>query len=75
MTNHEPTCAKCGTAMEAGFLLDHQAHASGTQSAWIDGAPERSFWTGLKLKGHQRLPVTTYRCPKCGFLESYAPPV
>lgn len=61
--------------MEAGFLLDHQAHASGTQSAWIDGAPERSIWTGIKLKGHQRLPVTTYRCPKCGFLESYAPPV
>ena len=60
--------------MEAGFVLDHQAHAYGTQSAWIEGAPERAFWTGVKLKGRQRLPVTTYRCPKCGFLESYAPP-
>jgi hypothetical protein len=44
------------------------------QSAWIDGAPEPSFWSGLKLKGHQRLPVTTYRCSACGYLESYAPP-
>jgi hypothetical protein len=43
--------------MEAGFVLDHQAHATGTQSAWIDGAPEPSFWTGVKLKGHQRLAV------------------
>ena len=74
MTDREPTCAKCGKAMEAGFVLDHQAHATGTQSAWIDGAPEPSFWTGVKLKGHQRMPVTTYRCPGCGFLESYAPP-
>ena len=77
MTDREPTCAECGKAMEAGFvldLLDHQTHGSGTQSAWIDGAPEPSFWTGVKLKGHQRLPVTTYRCPGCGYLESYAPP-
>ena len=27
----------------------------------------------VKLKGHQRLPVTTYRCGACGYLESYAP--
>lgn len=73
MTDRKPTCAKCGKAMEAGFVLGH-AHGTGTQSAWIDGAPEPSFWTGVKLKGHQRLPVTTYRCPGCGFLESYAPP-
>ena len=74
MTDREPTCAKCGKAMEAGFVLDHEGHRAGTQSAWIDGAPEPSFWTGVKLKEHQRLPVTTYRCPGCGFLESYAPP-
>ena len=61
--------------MEAGFLLDHQAHAPMTQSAWIDGAPEPSFWTGVQLKGHQRLPVTTDRAPGCGLLESYASPI
>ena len=75
MKNREPTCAKCGSSMEAGFVLDHhEGHNSGTQSAWIEGAPEPSFWTGVKLKGHQRLPVTTYRCSACGYLESYAPP-
>jgi hypothetical protein len=60
--------------MEAGFVLD-QAHGAVAQSSWVDGPPERSIWTGLKLKGHQRLPVTTYRCTACGYLESYAPPV
>ena len=73
MTDREPTCAKCGKAMEAGFVLGYD-HGTRTQSAWIHGAPEPSFWTGVKLKGHQRLPVTTYRCTGCGFLESYAPP-
>ena len=73
MPDLEPTCAKCGKTMEAGFVLD-QTYGANTQSAWIEGAPERSFWTGVKLKGHQRLPVTTYRCPACGYLESYAAP-
>jgi len=72
--HREPTCAKCGAAMEAGFVLDHTNGGVMTQSAWIDGAPEPSFWTGVKVKDHQRLPVTTYRCGACGYLESYAPP-
>ena len=74
MKNREPTCGKCGSGMEAGYVLDHEGHRTGTQSAWIEGAPEPSFWTGVKQKGHQRLPVTTYRCSACGYLESYAPP-
>ncbi len=65
-------CAKCGRTMEPGFVLD-LTHGGMAQSAWVDGAPEPSFWTGIKLKGHERLPVTTYRCPHCGYLESYAP--
>jgi hypothetical protein len=40
--------------MEAGFVLDHQAYATGTENAWIDGAPEPSFWTGVKLKEQPR---------------------
>jgi len=59
--------------MERGYVLE-QTDSAMAQSAWIDGAPERSFWMGLKLKGHQRLPVVTNRCPKCGYLESYALP-
>ena len=39
---------------------------------WVEGEPQYSIWTGLKLRGKERLPVTTYRCSRCGFLESYA---
>jgi hypothetical protein len=73
MSTHEPACPTCSTAMEAGFVVD-QTYGAVAQSAWVDGVPERSIWTGVKLKGHQRLPVTTFRCPACGYLESYAPP-
>lgn len=66
-------CQKCDARMEPGYVLD-QTYGEMAQSAWVEGMPERSFWTGLKLKGRQRLPVTTYRCQKCGYLESYAPP-
>jgi hypothetical protein len=58
--------------MDEGFILDN-TYGARVQSEWIDGPPERSRWTGVKLKGKEHLPVTTYRCPRCGYLESYAP--
>ena len=43
-------------------------------SQWVAGEPETSWWMGggLKLRGKEQLPVTTYRCRRCGYLESYA---
>ena len=59
--------------METGYLVDTM-YGQGTASTpkWVVGEPERSIWTGLKLRGKPRLAVTTYRCRQCGFLESYA---
>ena len=69
-----PTCPKCAAAMESGFIID-KGMPSGSVSApeWAEGVPEPSFWTGLKLGGRERHAVTTFRCPACGYLESYAP--
>jgi hypothetical protein len=66
-----PKCAKCGTLMEEGFILD-STYGGRDQSTWIQGPPEFGRWTGVKVRGRVMLPVTTYRCPKCGYLESYA---
>ena len=57
--------------MEDGFVLDH-THGGRVQSGWVEGKPERSIWIGIKLKGREQMPITTYRCPQCGYLESYA---
>jgi hypothetical protein len=57
--------------MEPGFVID-RAHAnSPTLSEWVQGHPEKG-WLGLKLRGKLRLPVMTYRCDRCGLLQSVA---
>lgn len=64
-------CPKCEGAMGAGFVLD-ATYGANTVGTWIEGAPVKSIWTGLKLRGRRRLPIETWRCTRCGFLESYA---
>ena len=58
--------------MEQGFVADKAAYSMPETQEWVEGAPERSFWSGLKMKDREVLPVMTYRCEKCGYLESYA---
>jgi hypothetical protein len=65
-------CPKCSTIMEVGFILDKAHLGVPTVSEWLEGKPETSFWSGLKTKNHDRIPVETYRCERCGYLESYA---
>jgi hypothetical protein len=58
--------------MEVGYFLD-VGHANRPfQQRWVPGEPKKSFWFGLKIDRSQLVPVTTFRCPKCGYLESYA---
>lgn len=56
--------------MQPGFLLD-MTYGKMAQSSWVEGLPKRSFLRGLDLKGQQQLPVSTFRCTRCGYLESY----
>ena len=60
--------------MHPGFFLDSKHGERRGLTEWVAGAPEKSFWMGLKIKGRQVLPVTVFRCERCGFLESYALP-
>jgi len=67
------TCAKCGGRMEQGFVLDHSDNHGKRVSGWVEGAPERGWFRPLKLRGKRQLEVQTWRCTRCGYLESYAP--
>jgi hypothetical protein len=60
-------CPKCQTQMQDGYLVDETRVAH-----WHEGPPRR--WLGMTMVGwaKKRLPITTYRCPACGYLESYA---
>jgi hypothetical protein len=66
-------CIRCRAQMEVGFVPDLREGGS-SQQVWCPGEPKKSFWTGLKVKADQLVPVKTLRCPTCGYLESYALP-
>ena len=66
------TCPKCQGDMTAGFIIDFNMSQATAVSKWQEGAPQRSFWTGIKMDPERQHPITTYRCEQCGFLESYA---
>lgn len=65
-------CPKCESGMEGGFVVDRSHNQRAALPVWTEGEPERSFFTGLKVRGRKRYTVLTARCRKCGYLESYA---
>lgn len=60
--------------MAEGFVLDQAYDGSRSVPRWLDGAPEKSFWRGIKLRGRTPLQIVTWRCTGCSYLESYATP-
>ena len=41
-------------------------------SYMLSGKPQKSFWTGLKVKGREVITCVAYRCKQCGLVELYA---
>jgi hypothetical protein len=68
----QPVCPDCERAMEGGFLLDN-LHGGQEATQWVEGAPVKSFWGGLKMKGSRKLTVYAWRCPGCMQVRLYAP--
>lgn len=65
-------CPKCQGTMEEGFLLDINQSGGRAVTSWVEGAPQKSFWLGVKIAKRKKIDVQTWRCGRCGFLESYA---
>ena len=70
-------CPRCGGGMELGYLIEHN-HLSGhrevlTVPHWAPGRPVKHT---VSMKGTpkpaNRMRVDTYRCSRCGYLDSYA---
>ncbi len=67
-----PSCAKCGGRMVRGSILNRDSNGAKSLCSWVEGGPEKSVWTGLKTKGVTVLPIASFRCTRCGYLEHYA---
>ena len=74
MAQAAPECPTCRRAMIVGFLLEGSQGERLGVTRWVEGRPEKSFWSGLKTGDRAMMEVTSYRCPKCGRLESFAHP-
>lgn len=66
-------CPKCAGAMVDGYTVDQGDYGSTSVPSWREGEPKKSIWVGLKLGGTTPIEITTWRCRRCGYLESYAP--
>lgn len=66
-------CARCHAQMESGWVPDN-TQGGLLRENWCLGEPQPS-WMGFKVEKRDRvIPVTTFCCPNCGYLESYAIP-
>ena len=70
MTLSAIACPKCRGEMVQGYVLVFTpvgVHVS----QWNAGIPKKAFGVGIKDSPLQ-IPIGTFRCESCGFLESYA---
>jgi hypothetical protein len=74
MTARPEECPRCRGSMQEGFTVDRGHGDRRRIPAWTAGPPEKSWFLGIRTKGRESYPVTTYRCSRCGYLESYARP-
>lgn len=72
MSSAASVCPKCEGEMREGFILDRGDLEVRHSSTWVEGAPKKSLWLGTRITGREMLPISTFRCVECGYLESYA---
>ena len=60
------TCPKCNSEMEWGVVAGPRV------IEWIEDPLHQSTLLGVKVREGKQLPIRTFRCIDCGFLESYA---
>lgn len=57
--------------MTEGFVIDAGDGNAKMVPHWHPGAPDKR-WYGLKTSKAEQKDVATFRCDRCGLLESYA---
>ena len=57
--------------MAEGFLVD-QGYGQIHSSSWQPGQPVKTFWGTVKQLKREQIKVSSWRCQRCGYLESYA---
>ena len=72
MPQDHPKCPRCEGTMLIGVVPDYGEGNFGLQSRWVEGRFEAKWYGTIKTKNRRVLLIDTYRCERCGYLESYA---
>ena len=68
------TCRDCGGRMTQGFIGDaNYGETSVAVPRWHHGEPQKNWLGSLKIDKKMSKAVATFRCDRCGALQSYAP--
>jgi hypothetical protein len=71
-TENQIFCPKCNIQMQQGYILDSMyGNLVTTTSKWSKGEPKKILSFALPSADKKSTEITTYRCPECGYLESY----
>ena len=70
MTQPSTVCPKCQGEMVQGYVMDFTPFGLRV-SHWNAGIPKKASWVGI-VDSPSQIPIGTFRCQSCGFLESYA---
>tara|TARA_R100000789_G_scaffold100209_1_gene109244 strand:- start:1202 stop:1471 length:270 start_codon:yes stop_codon:yes gene_type:complete len=77
MCQSDLSCPKCNGEMIQGYVLDKSVGGV-SSSQWAEGKPVRRTYFGFVVaeikipKSEEVIPIGTFRCQSCGYLESYA---
>ena len=64
-------CPKCQSLqIEEGYVPDN-GYGAIHAPAFHPGKPDKRWW-GVKMDKKALIPISTYRCARCGYLESFA---
>jgi hypothetical protein len=70
-------CAKCDTDMVEGAVAYRTSEEVKTVSGPPEVIPVEAEWVSNNPTGsrgrHDAFSIRTFNCPRCGYLESYAP--
>lgn len=65
-------CRSCGSPSTSGHLVDHSTGGA-TQTSWREGEIRNgSFFERTVFDPRELVPVTAYRCSRCGSIDLYA---
>ena len=67
MGQGEIACPKCKVPMQEGYLSEETRHGH-----WYEGRPRYFLGIPMFRWAKTQVPIKAYRCPSCGYLESYA---